>query len=97
MSVLAHGERSDHRDEAVLEQGSNEPGVDRGDLADVAEPGVAGDRFQEIGIQSGHTDRLGAVTRQHSNDVGVDFADQHALDDSHRVVVGDSKPVDELG
>ena len=109
LAVGAEADRRDHRDHVGNDQLLQHLRVDRARLADEAEvedlldvrirvaPGAAQlARLDQIAVLARDADRGAAGGVDGGDDLFVDLARQHHLDDFHRRLVGDAEPVDEV-
>ena len=90
-------DRRHDRDQVLGEEPLEDRGVDRLDVADEAEVGVAGLGADEPGVLAAHADREGPVQVDRADDVAVHLAHQHHARDVDGLGVGDPLPITELG
>src|SRR5439155_19670509 len=69
-------DRGDHGDQLLGEEALDDRRVDGGDVADIPEPRVAGDRSEQPAVLARQTDRQSAVHVDGGHDVAVDLADE---------------------
>src|SRR6185503_16412851 len=103
-AVGAGGGRSNHRDEAALLQREDDRGVDRLDLAHLAEVDLAVllrrqehlARANQRAVLPGEADRLAAGLVDELDHFLVDLPAEHHLDHVHGLAVGDAHSLDEF-
>jgi len=96
---LAPGHARDDGDATVGDQGADRPGIDRVDLADLAEVhwravhgGLGAGRREQVGVLPGHPDRERPVPVDQADQVPVHLPGEDHPDHAHRLRRGHSQP-----